>query len=130
MTFVVPCRRPENDSEDWFIGRDGKQYSDLPLVTADNFEETYDHLNGFSEPPTDEELAEANAEEVRLALIRRRKARDKCHIDCILREHCLDAGLEEPFGTWGGYYEEERREIVRLRDQKRRERAEREGARE
>lgn len=128
MTFVVPCRRPENTSDDWFIDQRGKQYGDDVLVDVKAIEAEmgYDHLNGFAELG-DDDLALLEADVIADNLKRRRRARQACHTDCILRTQCLEAGLEEPFGTWGGYYEEERRQIVKLRDEKARERAERGG---
>ncbi len=34
---------------------------------------------------------------------------------CAVRTLCLQAGLDEPFGVWGGTTEEERRELRRAR---------------
>lgn len=86
---IVPCERPENDPEDWFIERDGKQYPD-------------------------DEMPVPNA------LKRRRHAKDACHTECYFRLQCLDLALQNPtpatYGTWGGYYPEELREIRKVRD--------------
>lgn len=128
MTFIPPCRRPENDPEDWFIGRDGKQYSDdeflgvqgraraagLALEAAPEGLTVAEYLDIANKA-----IAHAEGEALRQALIRRRKARERCHLECILRLHCLDAGLEDPHGIWGGYFAEERSQIVKLRDERR-----------
>lgn len=97
MTYQTPCQNPDNDPNDWFIGRDGKQYPDDPFDT--------------------EEQSEAAAK--REALIRRRRARAACY-ECYFRMQCLDIALEdhESHGTWGGYYEEELRQIRNMRDMK------------
>lgn len=85
MTYQKPCASQENDPDDWFIGKDGRQYPD-------------------------EEL-EPEAEKA--ALVRRRHAKDACFVDCLVRTRCLQLALDrpEPHGTWGGYYEEELRVI-------------------
>ena len=128
MTFVPPCRRPENNPEDWFIGRDGKQYSDDELIGVEAraraagkaLEAAPDGLTVTQYLAiANKAIHAAEAEAKRLSLVRRRKARQACHVDCILRLHCLDAGLEVPYGTWGGYFEEERAEIVSLRNEQR-----------
>lgn len=36
---------------------------------------------------------------------------------CPVRTFCLQAGIDEPFGIWGGTTEEERRELRRVRRQ-------------
>lgn len=128
MSFVPPCRRPENDPDDWFIGRDGKQYSDDELIgveararaAGEALEAAPDGLLvGDYLLIANRAIQAAENEALRKALARRRQARDKCHVECILRLHCLDAGLEDPNGTWGGYYAEERRQIVAVRDERR-----------
>lgn len=91
--YVTPCSSPENNPDDWFIERDGRQYPDESL----------------------------DLDEQREALVRRRHARDKCHVDCYLRVQCLTIALSKPeptHGTWGGYYPEELRQIRSLRDAK------------
>ena len=57
------------------------------------------------------------ADAKRAALIRRRKARDACHFECPVRLRCLALGMQEEnidYGTWGGYYAEERQQIQAL----------------
>lgn len=38
---------------------------------------------------------------------------------CVVREECLEYGLREPAGTWGGCDEEERRRLVRRVNERR-----------
>lgn len=124
MTFVTPCARPENDSDDWFIGRDGKQYADDPVLTDDQITEIragiLANASSYTDPAEAADLAVQAAEqrERKRSLIRRRKAREKCHTECILRLQCLGENLELPYGTAGGYYEEERAQIVSLRNER------------
>lgn len=120
MTYQTPCSSPENDSNDWFISRDGKQYPDDDFLTDAEVagltksvlridgETAEDHRDRV-----DAALAVASAERRRSALISRRQAKDKCHTDCYFRTQCLDRALVEhqDHGTWGGYFEEELREI-------------------
>lgn len=116
MSFVTPCRRPENDPDDWFLGRDGKQYSDDPVMTVQEITDV--RLQYDNEQEADLAVEEAEAFRLREAVKRRKAARSLCHTDCILRLQCLEAGLEVSHGTWGGYYEEERAQIVRLRNER------------
>lgn len=115
MTNQMPCRQPENDPDDWFISKDGKQYADDPLITED---EVMAHLAQV-DPDGTRSLEEIErvwdrleGDAKRKALQRRRHAREKCH-QCPVRTHCLGLALESEMthGTWGGYYEEELREI-------------------
>jgi len=109
---VRPCQNPANDPEDWFIERDGKQYPDDVLVPDSElekvaFEQRADYVEGR------EDLL------IRDALRRRRHAKDKCFTECSERFECLSLAIDGPtieYGTFGGYYTEERREIVRARD--------------
>lgn len=117
----TPCSASGIDPDDWFIGRDGKQYPDDEFLTEAE-------RRGISRSvlPIGGETAEAHQERVdralraaeadrrRAALQRRRKAREACY-SCPLRGECLDQALreEQNHGTWGGYYEEELREIRR-----------------
>lgn len=114
----LPCR--EGDHDDWFISRDGKQYpSDdllddddrlLILEEANRLELTGEARVEFIEKATDR--AESDAK--RAALRRRRHAKEDCG-GCLFRTRCLAMAIEGDFqhGTWGGYYEEEIREIRR-----------------
>lgn len=122
MSFVAPCKRPDRDPDDWFIGRDGKQYPDDDLVPAEQVAEIRSavvRLMGESgEQFRDRQDAAVGAFERdarRAALARRRHAKEACHEVCIMRLNCLDTALSNPkqaaFGTWGGYYEEELREL-------------------
>lgn len=123
-----PCQRPENDPDDWFIGRDGKQYSDDDFLTEDE-------IRGISKAvlPIDGETSEQHRDRVdlaistaeagrkRAALQRRRHAREKCH-DCYFRTNCLQRAIDEDqqHGTWGGYFEEQIRELRKKIAQRRR----------
>jgi len=120
MTYQTPCSSPDNDPNHWFISRDGKQYPDDDFLTEEEVrgivksvlpiegESDEDHLLR-----ADAALSVATAERRRRALSLRRKAKDKCHTDCYFRTACLDRALSEhqDHGTWGGYFEEELREI-------------------
>ena len=120
MSAHRPCSNPENDPNAWFISRDGKQYPDDDFLTEAE-------ISGLTKSvlPIDGETAEEHRDRVdaalvvaagerrRLALIERRHARDKCHTECYFRTQCLGRALDEgqDHGTWGGYYEEELREV-------------------
>lgn len=110
-----PCADPANDPNDWFISRDGKQYSDDDFLTDDDRIEILERANEFGlegeeriafiESAQDDLEAEAKKD----ALRRRRWAKDKCFVECYFRLHCLDRALREQpsHGTWGGYDEDE-----------------------
>lgn len=113
---------------DWFIEKDGKQYRDDPILTDLEVEMITDHITGALDPSTSLDAFQAavdkacdagEAEKVRLALIRRRKAREACY-KCPIRLACLDSRLENrvEYGTWGGYYPEELRKIDEERDRR------------
>jgi hypothetical protein len=115
-----PCADHENhDPNDWFISKDGKQYPDDDLLTDDDRLAILEAANEqglegqvrveFIEKA--EDRAEVDAKKA--ALQRRRHAREKCHTDCYFRTQCLGQALdgEQSHGTWGGYYEEELRQI-------------------
>jgi hypothetical protein len=123
----LPCK--EGDSDDWFIDRHGKQYADDELVSPD---EIAAHL---AERDPDGELSAEDRDRLvdglesaarSRALQRRRQARQACHTDCLIRTQCLGLAIEDEMqhGTWGGYYEEEIRQI-RLEITRRRNRARR-----
>lgn len=126
MTYETPCARSENP-DDWFIGRDGKQYPDDDLLDddirleiledANRQELTGDARISFIEKAQDRAEADAKRE----GLGRRRRAKEACH-ECYLRTHCLDVAIRDDMlhGTWGGYYEEELREIRREMSRRRR----------
>lgn len=121
MSVETPCSDPSNDPNDWFIEKDGKQYRDDDPLTVDEFLAAMAPLfTNHAKPDRDAIEAvinEAVAEKIRLALIRRRKARDACY-ECPIRAACLGQRLEAriEFGTWGGYYPEELRKIEEERD--------------
>lgn len=121
MTSAPPCGQPDADPDDWFIGRDGKQYVDDELVDMATLNEAADKIEGFDKDDLDEweKLhARLEADAKRAALARRRRARQTCHTDCSIRLQCLSVGLDPTlldYGIFGGYYPEERREIDSLR---------------
>lgn len=114
----LPCR--EGNSDDWFIDRHGKQYADEELLTEEVREAIHteaERLELVGEDRVEfvekaENRAEADAR--RDALRTRRQAKQACH-DCLLRTRCLEAAIDGDIqhGTWGGYYEEEIKEIRR-----------------
>lgn len=125
--YIVPCENPANDPEDWFIGKDGRQYPDDVVIdeqaVADRALAEHGDGEGIFEA-VDTALDAATQEALNAALVRRRHAKDKCHVECYFRTQCLTIALtkpEPPYGTWGGYYEEELKVIRRVRDEKTRE---------
>lgn len=114
----LPCR--EGDSDDWFISKDGKQYPSDDLLSdgirkaildeANRLELQDDDRVAFIEKAQDRAEADAKRAELR----DRRHAKEACQ-SCLFRTRCLDMVLDGDFqhGTWGGYYEEEIREIRR-----------------
>ena len=120
MTYQTPCNSPENNSDDWFISRDGKQYPDDDFLTEDEVRGITKSVLAVDGETAEEHrdrvdtaLAVASGERKRRSLISRRQARDKCHTDCYFRTQCLGRALDEhqDHGTWGGYFEEELREV-------------------
>ena len=132
--YIVPCENPENDADDWFLERDGKQYPDEELLTDDDRLAILEEANGLGLEGTERvEFIEAveddlEAEVLKRNLQRRRHARDKCHVECYFRTQCLTIALTKPepsHGTWGGYYPEELKQIRTLRDKREKTRASR-----
>lgn len=136
---TTPCSAPDVDPDDWFIGKDGRQYPDDELVSD---AEILDHearlraalddvsLSDVDTPSLDEIRIDLEAQALKANLVRRRHAKDKCHVECPVRLQCLSIALGEngtgiPLrGTWGGYYEEELAEIRRLHQARQRRRRE------
>ena len=120
MSYSPPCSSPDADPNDWFITREGKQYSDDELTTRhDVLLGAVNALGYVAGDEIDQEAWNDLAERLELdakkdALKRRRQAKDRC-FECYLRTNCLDSALQEntpaTHGTWGGYYEEELRAI-------------------
>lgn len=117
----TPCWETGIDPDDWFISRDGKQYPDDEFLTevekaniARSVLPKADETEDEHTERVDRAIRAAVADRRRAALQRRRKAREACY-DCPVRLQCLDLALEGNIqhGTWGGYYEEEIREIRR-----------------
>lgn len=118
----LPCR--EGNADDWFLSKDGKQYADDDLLTPedlDAIELEVDAL-GLTHGERDDALAravgKAETDAKTAALQRRRHAKEACFESCLFRTRCLDRALALGLshGTWGGYYEEEIREIRRRID--------------
>lgn len=120
MTYSTPCSDPAK-RDDWFIGRDGKQYPDDEFLTNEEkieiAEAAVDGRSDLFDFEADEliEQATLDAEDEikRQALIRRRQAKDACY-ECYFRTDCLNTVLGDDtirHGTWGGYTEEQIREI-------------------
>lgn len=114
---MTPCQDPANDPEDWFISRDGKQYPDDDLLD----EETRLKIATLDEDEQAKVTEAAEAEALKASLRRRRHARDKCYTECLLRTACLNQALETgvEHGTWGGYHEEQLRELRRAIERRR-----------
>ena len=119
MTYETPCQRDENDPDDWFIGQDGKQYGDDEFVTEEEAERIAKSvLIKADETPEDHQARVAAAVRQvhnarrRDALARRRRAKQACG-ECYFRTNCLDQALRDEHhnGTWGGYFEEELRQL-------------------
>lgn len=115
MTHLAPCQRPENNPDDWFISRDGKQYADEDLITEDDVAAHLAEVDPNGTATVEEvdkiwDRLEANAK--REALRDRRHAKEACR-ECYFRTDCLGKAIEEGHGhgTWGGYYEEELRSL-------------------
>ena len=118
MTYQTPCAE-SNSPDDWFISRDGKQYPDEDFLTDEDVrlislsvlikpgETPEDHRDRV-----DRAVRAAEADRKRQALQRRRHAREACH-ECYFRSQCLDRALSRGLehGTWGGYFEEQLRDI-------------------
>lgn len=125
---MIPCGEPDANPDDWFIRPDGKQYPDDDLLT---FEERARIAKSvlYREGETADEHSQrvarathaAENDRRRAALQRRRKAREACY-ECPARTRCLDLGVTpdvQPHGTYGGYFEEQIREIRdRIRSRK------------
>lgn len=115
--YIPPCARPENDPNDWFIEKDGKQYHDEPVLTADEVRALWDECLTTGE---DGMTALKRATDARIAenLVKRRHAKDRCFTECQIRLECLQRGLTadfviQPHGIWGGYDQSELRSIQR-----------------
>lgn len=106
--IVTPCADPENDPNDWFIEKDGRQYADDVLVPDAELESVAWEARALYREGKEDLI-------LRAALRRRRHARDKCY-ECPLRLACLTRTLDAAdveYGTKGGYYPEELRKVQR-----------------
>lgn len=126
----LPCRE-EGEPDDWFIRHDGRQYAGDEYLTQEERDRISDEVMAVAAEDdilTVEEARDAadraidRAEEAaKTALLRRRRrARQACY-DCLLRTRCLDLAIkgDERHGTWGGYYEEEIKQIRDLIEERR-----------
>lgn len=122
------CSAGDIDPQDWFIRSDGKQYSDDEFLTeAERRGIARSVLPIVGETSEEHEARVSSAINAaignrrRAALVRRRKAKEACW-SCPLRQQCLEMALErnEVHGTWGGFYEEELREIRQEQARRRR----------
>lgn len=132
MTDSPTCRQPSKNPDDWFIGRDGRQYSDDEFLTTTEKHGVMLSVLRIAGETVEEHQkrseAAVNAAESgrrRTALARRRHAKEDCWT-CPFREPCLARALENPTpatsGTWGGFYEEELA-AIRVKQAARRRRA-------
>lgn len=119
MTYSHPCTDPEK-RDDWFIGKDGKQYPDDEFLTHEEkgviIQAAMDNDANASEM-----IEEVEDEMKRQALIRRRQAKDACY-ECYFRTDCLDIAMRDDTiksGTWGGYYEEQLKILKTERNRRR-----------
>lgn len=130
--MITPCGDPANDPNDWFINPAGKQYPDDEFLSKAEVraislsvlvkpgESSEDH-----EGRVNAALGAAVRDRRRRALQARRHAKEACQ-ECPIILECLQQALEEPtpatHGTWGGYYEEELRDIRIEKSRRRRRR--------
>lgn len=121
MTYTTPCAEPDADADDWFIGRDGKQYPDDDLLTEQEVRGLTRSVLAIEGETAEEHrdrvdatMRLAETDRRRQALGRRRRAREAC-FGCEVRLACLDIAVTEEHltGTWGGYTEEQLRELRR-----------------
>lgn len=114
MTYQTPCQ--QGNPDDWFLSRDGKQDPDDDLIDADLLDMLRESARdaGKTVEEIDAIVDQAEREELRIRLRQRRHAKDAC-FTCYFRMQCLDIAIQEGHtaGTWGGYFEEELREIRR-----------------
>lgn len=114
---IPTCRLASSEPDDWFIMRDGRQYSDEDFLTE--VEERGIRLSvlRIAAESVDEHIERSDAAvraaesgRRRASLGRRRRAKEGCW-ECPIQQACLETALEEPtpatHGTWGGYFEEE-----------------------
>jgi hypothetical protein len=120
--YVTPCADPKNNPEDWFIEKDGRQYADDQVLSVADTDAVARELGPEASTEEYEEAMAAKASEnLKAALIRRRHARDKCHVECYARLQCLSIALGDTapkYGIWGGYYPDQLDQIRDLRDKR------------
>lgn len=127
MSTALPC---EDNPDDWFIGRDGRQYVDDEFLTDDErkrIAKSVLRIEGESDEDhrdrVDAAIEAGERSRRRAEIVKRKEARASCY-GCPVRLHCLDLGLsiEMPHGTWGGHFEEQIRAMQREIKQRRRRR--------
>lgn len=117
-----PCGDPSNNPNDWFISKDGRQYPDEEFLTEDEIRSIRrsvlrkaDEADAEHQAREEAAVRASKALRRRLSIQARKAAREKCVTACPFRMECLDVALSNPtpatHGTWGGYFEEELREI-------------------
>lgn len=107
------CQAGDIDPDDWFIEKDGRQYPDDVLVPDEELEKVAFEARHLYVEGKEDLIIREN-------LRRRRRAKEACY-QCPFRLECLKISLETrpEYGTFGGYYPEERRKILRLMDARR-----------
>lgn len=114
-----PCAKPDSNPDDWFIGKDGRQYPDDTFLTqAERDRIAKSVLRKADEVPEDHErrvrraVNAAENDRKRRAIQRRRHAKEACH-RCPAMIKCLELAIDSGVlhGTWGGLYEEEVAEL-------------------
>ena len=122
--YQTPCSDPANDPNDWFISRDGVQYPHDPMPgygTDEVMKAWGEEEERLGRALTDEEERKVDdrvfEQAKKVQLQSRRHAKDKCFSECYVRTRCLETALQvdtpATHGTWGGYFEEELRELRR-----------------
>jgi len=118
----LPCQNPLR-MDDWFIPKGGKltseEIGDVELRVDDWISEHLHELSDLSQNELDslreKRIDEAVKAEEKDAARRRAEAIRSCFLDCPMtaRLLCLDEGIKAPeWGIYGGYPEEERRQIA------------------
>lgn len=122
MSIQTPCSVSDSP-DDWFINREGKQYPDETFLTEDEVRRislTVLAISGETPERHEQRVNRAvngvRNERRRKALGSRRRAKEAC-LGCEIRTACLDQAITDghDHGTWGGLFEEERRELARRR---------------
>lgn len=123
-----PCANSD-DKDAWFVNRRGRlEPEDAAEIRARHEEAARRHVEANVDPTVSSETihgvaatnAQAEIDDLeKQNRVRLRAALRACYFDCPLKARlkCLFDGLEDRHGVRGGYAEEERREMVRVRDE-------------